>query len=32
MDADSTPVDAASLVQQAPDAMIFAGSDGVIRV
>jgi PAS domain S-box-containing protein len=32
MDADSNAVDAASLVQQAPDAMIFAGSDGVIRV
>lgn len=32
MTTDNNPVDAASLVQQAPDAMIFAGRDGVIRV
>ena len=32
MTTDTTPVDAAALVHQAPDAMIFAGSDGVIRV
>ena len=32
MTTDTTPVDAAALVHQAPDAIIFAGSDGVIRV
>jgi PAS domain S-box-containing protein len=32
MDATNGAVDVARLVEQAPDAMIFAGRDGVIRV